>query len=309
MTSLRSPFWRPVALAIIALQLAGCLSVKTRAMTDSGGQGGGVSLRVFADDEARRANQPGPPGLASELQRQEGGGWTTVFRSLDPAWTILHLPPGKYRLRFPARLDEEGHVVQLKERDRALRVEDNRITEVDATLQHVSGAWVAVGVVTAVVAAVLLNDWLDHHDLPVPPLPVPPPGMVEAMVYLTFDLADASWRSGPGSGSAMVTSHFPAEGAVVASPRTRILFALSGPAPVREVKADGLAVLGEKSGLVPGVLRFEPAHGWLVWEPSQDLERGDTFHVTLADDAIELANGRELPEKVSFSFRTADATP
>lgn len=297
--------WRGVAFLLLALQLAGCLSVQTRGMRDSGGQGGGISMQVFADDSSRRAHRPGPRGLASELARFDADQWTIVFRSLDPAWTVLHLPPGRYRLRFPARLDEEGNVVRLDEKDRVIRVKDGEVSEVEATLKHVSGALVAAGVVTAVVAAVLLHDWLKSHDLPTPPLPPPPPDWLNAVVYLSFDFSDLAWRGGPGGQRPLVTSHFPEDGAVVASRRVRILFALSGTAPIGRVKADGLSVLGETSGLVPGSLTLDGERGWLVWSPDADLPRDDVFHVTLADDAVEDASGRELPEKLSFSFRTA----
>jgi len=115
---------RAVAQTLVAVLLAGCFSVHTvgRHRLADGSTSGGVSLRVFADDSARHHGAVGPRGLASELARQEGQRWTTVFRSLDPRWTVLNLAPGRYRLHFPARLDDDGNVVRLEERDQTFDV-------------------------------------------------------------------------------------------------------------------------------------------------------------------------------------------
>lgn len=300
------PLVRTVASALAALLFAGCFSVHTvgRHRLAEGGDTGGVSLRVFADDAARRHGAVGPRGLASELARQEAKGWTTLFRSLDPRWTVLNLAPGRYRLHFPARLDDDGNVVQLEERDQTFDVHAGEVTDVDATLEHVNRAAVAVGVVAAVAAAVLLHDWLDDHDLPVPPLPIPPPDLVDAVFYLTFD-AGAGWQTSGAPAAPIATSHFPDDGATVNARRVRVTFALAAPIPVAHVKASGVQVLGETSGLQKGVLDYDAAHGWLIWTPDVDLPRGDTFHVTLQSDAVEDADGNELPAPMTFAFHTS----
>ncbi len=296
---------RAVAQTLVAVLLAGCFSVHTvgRRPLAGAGETGGVSLRVFADDGARRHGAVGPRGLASELARQEKQGWSTVFRSLDPRWTVLNLAPGRYRLHFPARLDEDGNVVKLEERDQTFEVRAGEVTDVDATLEHVNRAAVAVGVVAAVAAAVLLHDWLDDHDLPVPPLPIPSPGLVDAVFYLTFD-AGAGWQTSGAPAAPIATSHFPDDGATVNARRLRITFALATPIPVQHVNAGGVKVLGETSGLCAGSLDYDAAHGWLIWTPDDDLPAGDTFHVTLAADAVEDVDGNELPAPMTFSFHT-----
>jgi len=53
------------------------------------------------------------------------------------------------------------------------------------------------------------------------------------------------------------------------------------------------------------VVSYDPQHWWVVWEPGQDLPGGDTFHVTLAADALQDLAGNELTQPVSFSFSTA----
>lgn len=265
-------------------------------------------MHVFPDDAARRAQRPGPAGLMSELQRSELGGWETIFRSLDPTWTVMGLIPGTYRLVFPARLDREGNVVKLDEKPHTLRVKAGQVLETETVLRHVSGALVAAGVITTVAVAVLLHDWLKDHDPPLPPPPPLPPQVVAQIFYVGVDIAlSAPWHQVPVNGVAgvpVITSHFPEDGALVATPRIRLAFALATPLVGGELKASGVTVLGEKSGLIPGVTSYDGQHGWIVWSPSIDLSRGDTFHVTLAKDAVETASGDELPQATSFTFRT-----
>ncbi len=150
----------------------------------------------------------------------------------------------------------------------------------------------------------LLADYLKHHELPLPP--PPPPGFVEVSFYVSIDLAGA-----PGRGEAaprappVVTSHFPASGALVAAKRPRVIFELSEPLRATSLEADAVIVLGEASGLVPGQVSADAERWWVVWEPRADLARGDTFHVTLAKGGIEGAGGSALPDATTFTFRSA----
>ena len=183
----RSPLTRQLALALAALLVTSCLAVQTRhrPITDVGGVAdghGGIALKVFADDDARKAGTPGPRGLFIELERREGNHRRPVFRSLEPAWSVMGLPPGDYLLRFPARLDEEGKAVRLDEKPRLVKVQAGEVTEVDTVLEHVDMGLVVAGVIAVVALAV----FLDAHDLPVPPLPpVPaPPGLFDAVFWI-----------------------------------------------------------------------------------------------------------------------------
>lgn len=295
---------------LAALLFSSCFSVQTRhhPLADPRSTTGGVALRVFADDASRRALAPGPRGLFVELERREGrGGYAPVFRSLEPAWSVMGLPAGEYRLRFPARLDENGDAVTLDEKPRRVRVRSGEVTEVDAVLEHVNRGLIAAGVITAVVAAVLLDDWLDDHDLPLPPLPPPPPEVIEAIFYVTLDAATSPvepWQAAGPVSTPVVTSHFPPADARVAARRVRVTFALSAPLDARTVRADGVTVLAEEHGVVPGNTTYDPDRWWIVWESDEDLPRDDTLHVTLADDAVEDLRGDDLPASVSFVFRT-----
>jgi hypothetical protein len=299
---IRGAWARPTALLLVAATAFGCLSVRAKGRPAEG-PGGAVALRLYADDAARRAGHPSPAGVLTELERAEGDGWRSVFRSLSPAWTVMGLPEGRYRLRFPARLAEDGSAVRLDEADTAVEVASGEVTEVEAVLEHVSPAAVAVGVAGAVVAAVLLHDWLQDHDLP---LPKPPPEVVvDAALYFVFDFrADSEVWHDAGGPRVVVTSHFPEADAVVAARRLRVVFALSAPVDGHRLDPQGVTVLAEQAGLVPGELSYEDATGCLVWEPAEELPRDDVLHVTLAPEALEDAAGVDLPAPVSFSFKT-----
>lgn len=303
---------RQLAVLLAALLFTSCLSVQTRHRPISGSgasASGGIALQVFADDGAHRAGTPGPRGLFIELERKEGQRFVPVFRSLEPAWSVMGLPPGEYRLRFPARLDGSGHAVPLDEKPRRVKVLAGKVTEVDTVLEHVDKGLIVAGVIAAVALAV----FLDAHDLPLPPLPpIPPPHVLDAIFWISLDAATppvygppGGWvPAGPGR-RPVVTSHFPPDGASVTADRVRITFALSGPLDIHTLKDNGITVLGETSGLLRGHTSYDGDRWWLVWEGDEDLPRGEVLHITLAKEAVEDLGGNELASAVSFSFETA----
>lgn len=194
-------------------------------------------------------------------------------------------------------------MVRLGGRPATVHVQPGKLTEVEAVLTHVPGVLVALAAVTVVVAAVFLAKWLNDHDVPLPP--APPPDVVEAVFYLAMEVPPWGWVGVADTAPPAVTSHFPAPGAVVAARRPRVIFAFSEPLSPGELEATGVTVLGEESGVVPGVVSYDQEHWWVVWQPWQDLPPGDTFHVTLAADAVEDLSGNELAGPVSFTFRSA----
>jgi hypothetical protein len=294
-----------LVLGQLVLSMAGCVSVDTTGTRPAEGPGGGVAVRVFADDAARKAGKVGPAGIVGELERREGERWVPVFRSLNPAWTVAGLAPGTYRLRFPARLDDAGNVVRMDERIEQVKVTEGMIVETQVILEHVDKALVVAGVVVAVLAAVVVADYLDDHGLP--DVPLPPPEVVEAAFYITMDVVAAATWSGVGDElPPTVTSHFPAAGALVAARRPRIIFALSEPLRPDEVEGQAVTVLAEQGGLIDGDTSYDEENWWVVWTPRQDFPAGDTIRVTLAAEALEDRAGNELREAVSFGFRTAE---
>jgi hypothetical protein len=280
------------------------MSVKATGTRTVPGPGGGVAVQVFADDNARRAKKPGPPGVLGELDRREGDTWVPVFRSIDPAWAVAGLPPGSYRLRVPARLDNAGNVVRLDEEATELKVQEGQVAEAEIVLKHVNTGAVVVGAVAVVIAAVVLREWLKHNDLPEPPRP--PHELLDAIVWVSIDLHPSPGWHGPADRKPpMVTSHFPATGAMVAARRPRIVLAFSEPLKADELKPAGITVLAEKGGLIPGQISYDQEHWWVVWQPLVDLPTGDAFHVTLAADAVEDLAGNEMEAPASFGFATA----
>ena len=288
----------------LTLSLSGCMSVRPMGTRQVPGPGGGVALQVFADDGARRAGRPSPEGILGELDRRDGREWKPVFRSLNPVWTVAGLPPGSYRVRFPARLDEAGNIVTLPENATEVTVGEGKVTDVRAVLDHVSPVLVVVAVITVVVLAILISDYIKDHGLPPPP-PLPP-GLADVVFHVSFDLLFVPDWGGPREHlPPAVTSHFPASGAIVAARRPRVLFTVSEPLRPGDVKPDGVTVLGEKSGLVPGQVSYDAARWLVAWEPRADLAPGDTIHVTFARDAVEDLAGNEPKEATSFTFTTA----
>lgn len=301
--------WRATALFQVALLLAGCLSTRTTTSRTADGEDGGVAVRIFADDDARRAGTP-TDGIASRLDRRENGQWTPVFHSLDPRWTALGLPAGTYRLTFPERLDEHGETVKLDSKPQTIAVRKGQVTRVDATLSHVPKALIAAGVVVGVVAAVAIGKWLGDHDLLPPP---PPPGVVEAVVDLSLEatFAERTERPGPGprpvpSGPPppLVTSHFPSQNATVAQPRVRITFSLSQPLDGAALAPDAVVVEAEHGGPVAGHVTYDPQRWWILWEPEEDLPKGDILHATLRPETVIGLRGDRLPAPATFTFWT-----
>lgn len=302
-----TPALRALFCLLATLLLTGCFSTRAVGRSPSAGRGGGVAVRVFADDDARLMGRVVTSSIVGELDRRDDGQWVPVFRSLDSRWTVVGLKPGKYRLRFPAWLDEEGREVPLDSRPKMIRVRADQVTEVETVVEHVPPALIAAGVATAVVAAALLWDWLDDLDLPGPPLPPPPPELVEAVFQVGVQIAVASEIPGPVSPSPpFVTSHFPEPGDWLAARRVRVTFSLSEPVDPDEVDAEAILVEGERSGPIPGRVSYDPRRWWVVWEPLDDLPRDDVFHVTLAAGSIEDLSGMELEDSVSFTFRTTN---
>lgn len=305
MSHSNSFFRKVVALVVLSSFTVGCVSVKTTGTQPARGEGGGLQVSVFPDDEARKARIPGPREVASELARHENGRWIPIFKSLSPSWAVTDLPPGKYRVHFTSVLDETGQPRALDSRPKTLRIRKGEVTQVETTLEHVSKGWIVAGVFTAVVAAVLLADALD--DLPVPPLPSPE--LVELAVVatdITLEIAAAeAWsHEGPVARAPIVTSHFPEDGALVAARHLRVVFAVSEPLAPGVLFPEAVTVEAEQAGFVAGTVSYDPENWWIVWEPEAELPRGDVLHVFLDGRALRDFHGNEAADSARFSFET-----
>jgi hypothetical protein len=297
---------RSVLVALIvaqgALALAACRSAGAGGVRPARPRSGGVAASVFADDAARDARRPGPPGVLGELERRHGGAWAPVFRSLDPSWTVVGLPPGAYRTRVRTRLDDAGRATGVRERMAEVEVRDGMVARVEIVLQP-SGALVA-GAVAVATAAAVMHEVLDYDELRKHGAPAKGEGA--AGVGLVIDLRLAEREDGaPDREGPVVTSHFPSAGALVAPRRPRIVLALSEPLRDARVPDDAVAVRGEASGLIAGATAYDPERWWIVWQPKGKLPAGQTIHVTLGASAVADVRGNTMRGAVSFAFLTA----
>jgi len=302
----RSPLRRLTAAALTALLVAGCATLHESGRTPIGGDRGAVRVAVFPDDDARGAGRLLGEPIAGVLERHlRGNQWKPVFRSLEPSWAVAGLEPGRYRVRFDLTLDGRGQPEDLERPvRREVDVRAGEAVDVELILDHVSPAMVAAGAVAVVVAAVLLHEWLDDHDLPTPPLP-PPSWALDAAFWITLDATSrpAGWM--PQERAPQVTSHFPRAGEVVEPGRVRVVFVLSEPLDAGRLTADAIVVEDENGDLLPGRVRWDAKQWWLIWEPNGPLPPGRRLRATLRVDSIADATGIALAGPTGFDFETA----
>jgi hypothetical protein len=295
---------RPLAALLAGLLLASCATVREAGRTPIAGELGAVRVAVFADDDARGAGRLLGEPIAAVLERREKGRWQPVFRSLEPSWAVAGLEPGSYRVRFDLTLDERGRPEDLERPvRRTVDVRRGEAVDVELVLDHVSPAMVAAGAAAIVVAAVLLHEWLDDHDLPRPP---PPPAWAfDAAFWITLDATSRPREWVPQERAPQVTSHFPRAGETVAADRVRVVFVLSEPIDGERLGDDAVAVTSEDGEELPGRVRWDATRWWIVWEPAAPLPPGRRLRASLRPGAVADATGRELAGPTGFDFDTA----
>jgi hypothetical protein len=294
---------RTLAPLVAGSLLAACATIRESGRSTTPEAGGAVRVGVFADDEARRAGDLLPGSIAGVLEHREKGGWTAVFRSLDPSWTVAGLAPGRYRVRFDAALDRAGRPEALERPVvETVQVRDGEAVDVEVILDHVSPAMVAAGAIGVVLAAVLLHEWLDDLDLPAPPRP--PAWAVETAFWVTLDLATAQPTWVPRESAPQVTSHFPRAGDVVAAPRVRVVFALSEPIDPDLLGDDAVVVETADGERLPGRVSWDARRWWVSWEPDQDLPRAAQLRATLDGARVVDPAGHPLSASTRFEFST-----
>jgi len=296
--------WNALSSLLLGLASVACASLHTVGSTPFEGEGGAVRVRVFADDDAREAGRVLPTRIVGELERREAdGGWRPVFRSLEPSWTVAGLLPGRYRVSFDARLDGEGAVEALERSvKKEVRVVEGEAAQVELVLDHVSPAMIAAGAAGIVVAAVLLHELLDDLDLPPPP--APPAWALETAFWVTLDLASAPEPWVERARGPQVTSMFPAEGERVEATRPRVVLSLSEPLDPRTIGPDSVWVTTSTGDSIAGSVSYDARHWWLVWEPEEDLPRGETLTVSVEPE-LRGVEGEPFAGLAGYSFVTA----
>jgi len=292
---------RPVAVLLALALAAGCATLRETGRRAADGALGGVRVAVFADDDARRTGRLLRGAISGALERREGRSWRPVFRTLEPAWAVASLEPGRYRVRFDARLDPAGAPEDLERPvARVVEVRAGELVELELVLDHVSPGVIVAGAAAVVVAAVVLHEWLDDLGLP----PPPPPPLADVAFWVTLDLAlhTPAWRG--VERAPLVTSHFPLADDLVAARRVRVLFALSEPILADRLAPDAIIVESADGRALAGDVRWDAEHWWVVWEPAEDLPRDATLTARLDPASIVDAGGLPLATAEQFSFHT-----
>jgi len=295
---------RATALVLALSLLSACATLHETGRRPTPGDLGAVHVSVFANDEQRRAGVSLQQPISGVLEQRVDGRWTPVFRSIAPSWTVASLEPGRYRIRFDARLDPRGAPEALERPvERKVDVRRGEVVDVELILDHVSPAMVAAGAAAIVIGAVLLHEWLDDLDLPTPPLP--PPDLVDAAFWVTLDLTSQPPHWSPTASAPLVTSHFPLEGDLVAARRVRVLFSLSEPIDPTRLRPDAIRVDTADGTRLAGTVTWDAAHWWIAWQPESDLPRGAELTATLDPSAVVDPDGLPLAAGANFGFRTA----
>lgn len=292
------------ALLLAVSLLASCATMREVGRSPIAGERGAVRVAVFADDDTRAAGRLLGEPIAGVLERRRDGHWQPLFRSLEPSWSVAGLDPGRYRVRFDRRLDARGRPENLERPvQQTLEVRAGEAVDVELILDHVSPEMVAVGVVAAVVAAIVLHEWLDDHGLPHPP--PPPAWALDAAFWVTLDVAA---RSGPvwvpNLPAVQVTSHFPRAGEVVPAERVRVVFVLSEPVEGERLGEDAVVVSDDEGVEVPGSTHWDASQWWIVWEPAEALPADRRLFAELLTDHFLAATGRALAGATGFDFET-----
>lgn len=305
----------PLVAALLVFSFAGCLSTKVKVRSDGTSDGAGVLVRVFADADASKAGRTEASGTLVELfSLGKRGEETFLHRSLAGEWGVSRLPPGKYRLRVVAVLDEGGNIRETRSGDRQtdFSVKDGETAEIKIILKKTPTGLIVAVSVTVIVFMVALAIILGKNDvrppspgavlsrLPPPPLLLPRVIIAPHLWYVPVGGEHARERSAPPR----VTSVLPDPGAVVLARRVIPTLTLSQPLEEGRIRPDSILMLGSKSGLVPGATTVH--RGLLRFGPSRDLVPGETITVTLRAEGVVNPDGVRLESDFSWSFEVAE---
>jgi hypothetical protein len=300
---------------------AGCLSTKVRVRAGEAGGGAGVLVQVFADEEAAKERRTGATVTLVELFRLEEEKEVFLQRSLAGAWGVDELPPGSYRLRVVAVVDEAGNIRETHAGDREtdFRLREGQTAEVKIILKKTPTGLIVAASVTVIVLVVALAILLREHDITpalpaLPPLPPPAllPGPLPAGVRVQPIVAApdlwivpaGDWSPPERRAPPRVTSFLPAPGTSVSGRRPTPTVTFSQPLDEEHVPRDAILMLGSLSGLLPG--KAVVRRGLLRFEPGRDLLPGEIVTVTVRAAGVANPDGRHLEADFSWSFRMAD---
>jgi len=304
----------PLAALLLLFSVAGCLSTNVNVRSDGTADGAGVLVRVYKDADAVQAQHAEASGSLVELfSVDRRGAETFVHRSLAGEWGVSQLPPGKYRLRVVAVLDEGGHIRETRSGDREtdFTLKDGQTAEVKIVLKKTPTGLIVVAAVTVVILVVALAILGAKSDIKPPPPPIgllshlPPPPPINHVVVaseLWVGPATDPARREPSS-PPRVTSVFPEPASVDVARRVMPTLTLSQPLDEAKIRPDTILMLGSKSGMVAGATNVHL--GLLRFVPSRELLPGETATVTVRASGVVNPDGRRLESDFSWSFQVA----
>lgn len=309
---MRAPVRRRVARVLLAalapLALDGCVSIGVsradlQAPPDpSAPPRGAVTVAMYEKPADRDAGRPAASPVLSELYRVERTE-TLVARSMNPAYAVNDLPPGRYRLKVSKRLDGSGNVVALENPgDRSFDVAAGERTAVTVVLRKVPVFWIVLAVITVVAIVVLVIIGIDRGHIPPPP---PPPILPPIAVTIPIGGGGEGGPAGEPAPAPAAVDVFPAPGSVVAARRVTVTFLLSMPLATGGIEPDAVLAVGTKSGEIRGTTSFAAEEWLLAFTPSRDLEAGEEVTVTLDLARLRGQTGRTGSGRFSTTFKVA----
>ncbi len=303
----------PLAAVLLVFSFAGCLSTNVNVRSDGATDGAGVLVRVYADADAAKARRTDASGTLTELYSlDKRGNETFVQRSLAGEWGVSQLPPGKYRVKVVAVLDEGGHIRETRSGDRETEfsVKEGQTAEVKIIQKKTPTGLIVAVTATVIVLVAAIAIIMGQNDIR-PPSPgavlahLPPPPPIPRIVFapeIWVGPVDGGYRR-ERSAPPQVTSVFPEPGSVVAARRVLPTLTLSQPIDETKVGPDTILMLGSKSGMVPGATKVH--RGLLRFETSRDLVPGETVTVTVRAHGVANPDGTRLESDFSWSFQAA----
>jgi hypothetical protein len=235
----------------------------------------------------------------AELHRIDGGKETAVGRSMAPAWSLLALPPGRYRLDVSKKIDDAGGIVPLAHPgSKKFDLKAGETTSLNVVLEKVPTLWIILAVVTIVALLVIGIDAASKGKLPMPPIPPLPPGMGFVAVSFAFPVG---LREDAGNGPA-AADVFPAKGSVVSARRVTVNFLVSMPLRENGIADGAVIALGTKSGEIEGTVSYRAEEQLVRFIPSRNFTPGEAVTVTLDLEKLTGVDGSNGKGRFSTSF-------
>ncbi len=302
----------PLMLIFISFILSSCLSTQVIHRHANPDQKSGILIRVFQNSDSAKAGVANAHGTLTELFKLDGKDETFLQRSLATEWGIEDLEPGKYRLRIPAIIDNNGNIRKTQSGDRTTDfvVKQGQTSVVKVILKETPTGLIIAATVTVVFIVVALAFLLGEHDIHPPPLvpPIPaitaplliPPRPVVVSHELLIVHAAIPMGHHRNRPSPRVTSVLPNPGTTISDRFIVPTVTFSQPIDESTVRQGTIKMLGSKSGVIQGNSVYK--NGLLRFTPKKSLIPGESITVTVYAGGVINPEGRRMAEDFSWVF-------